>query len=209
MSASAQTGQAGAAVLDDGAEVVDAVDVVGVGVGEGDAVEEAGAGGEELRAQVGGGVDQRAGGARGGGALEEEGAAAAAVLRVFRVAVAPVAADAGDAGGGAAAEDLGGRRCGRRGWSVWQGVGMSLVWLLCGRESRVEGAGMPQRARLAGAGSRGSRRRSWRFERRSPACAGSAPEADGLRPCALLPGGARVARGGPSPAPLDPPGTAR
>ena len=100
--------QAGAAVLHDGAEVVDAVDVVGVRVGEGDAVEEAGVGGEELGAQVGGGVDEGAGGARRGGALEEEGAAAAAVLRVRRVAVAPVAADAGDAGGGAAAEDSGG-----------------------------------------------------------------------------------------------------
>ena len=57
--------QAGAAVLHDGAQVVDAVQVVGVGVGVGDAVEEADAGGEELRAQVGGGVDQRAGGAAG------------------------------------------------------------------------------------------------------------------------------------------------
>ena len=44
--------------------------------------------------------------------------------------------------------------------------------------------------------------------RRSPAFAGSVPAAVGLRPCALLPGGARVPRG-PSPAPLDPPGTAR
>ena len=58
--------QAGAAVLHDGAQVVDAVHVVGVRVGEDDAVEQADAGGEELRAQVGGGVDQHAGGAAAG-----------------------------------------------------------------------------------------------------------------------------------------------
>ena len=57
--------QAGAAVLHDGAEVVDAVQVVGVRVGVGDAVEEAGVGGEELGAQVGRGVDEGAGGAPG------------------------------------------------------------------------------------------------------------------------------------------------
>ena len=135
----------------------------------------------------------------GGGALEEEGAAAAAVLRVRRVAVAPVAADARDAGGGAAAEDSGGEAGGHgkalgrldfRGLeSGWKVAGIRLaIWL-----GRV----------------RGWRRQNRRFERRSPACAGSAPDADGLRPCSLVPGGAKVARGGPSPAPLDPPGTAR
>ena len=53
-------------------------------------------------------------------------------------------------------------------------------------------------------------RENRRFERRSPACAGSAPDAPTA--CALaplFPAGARAARGGPSPAPLDPPGTAR
>ena len=97
--------QPGAAVLGDGAQVVEAVQVIGVRVGVEDAVEEPDPGVEELGAQVGGGVDQDAGGAGGGGALDEQRAAAAAVLRVRGVAVAPVAADAGDAGGGAAAED--------------------------------------------------------------------------------------------------------
>ena len=45
--------QPAAAVVDDGPQVVDAVDVVGVRVGEDHAVEQADAGGEELRAQVG------------------------------------------------------------------------------------------------------------------------------------------------------------
>ena len=53
--------QAGAAVLDHGPQVVDAVQVVGMRVGVDDAVEEADAGREELRAQVGRGVDQHAG----------------------------------------------------------------------------------------------------------------------------------------------------
>ena len=99
--------QAGAAVLRDGPEVVEAVQVIGVRVGEEDAVEKADAGGEELRAQVGRGVDEGAGDAGLAAPLEEERAAAAAVPRICRVAVAPEAADARDAGGGAAAEDGG------------------------------------------------------------------------------------------------------
>ena len=100
--------QAGAAVVDDGAEVVDAVDVVGVRVGVDDAVEQADVGGEELRAQVGGGVDQHPGGAAAGWCAR---ASSEQRLRRFlgfgRVAGAPVAADARHAGRGAAAEDGG------------------------------------------------------------------------------------------------------
>ena len=59
--------------------------------------------------------------------------------------------------------------------------------------------GVPRRPR------RGIRR----FERRSPAFAGSAPRPTACALAPLSPGGAKVARGGPSPAPLDPPGTAR
>src|SRR5690606_19612355 len=98
-------GKALAGVEDDHAEVVDAVDMVGMGMGVDDAVEGADIGVEKLGAEVGGGVDQDAGGEVAVDALDQHRAAAAVVLRVLRVTGAPMAAEAGDAARGAAAED--------------------------------------------------------------------------------------------------------
>ena len=84
----------------DGAEIVDAVDMVSVGVGVEQCVDLADAGIQALLAQVGAGVDQDALTP----CLDEDGAAAATVARVGRAADGAVAADLRHARGGAAAQ---------------------------------------------------------------------------------------------------------
>src|SRR3954447_785984 len=83
------------------AQVVDAVDVVGVGVGVEERVDGADAGVQALLPQVGAGVDQDAPALR----LDQDRAAAALVARVGRAADGAGAADLRHAGRGAAAED--------------------------------------------------------------------------------------------------------
>ncbi|OIQ73337.1 hypothetical protein GALL_450290 [mine drainage metagenome] len=97
--------QAFARVEHDLAQIVDAMHMVGVGMGVNHCVQFADARVKQLVAHVGRGVDQHAGGARVGVTLDQQRAAAAAVFRVGRVASAPIAANAGHAAGGAATED--------------------------------------------------------------------------------------------------------
>src|SRR3984893_10217265 len=91
-------------------QIVDAVGVVGVLVGEDHPVEPLHFGAEQLLAEIRRSVDQRRGAARACGFLDEKRAAAAAVFRVCRVARAPALSHARNAAGGAAAEDGEGER---------------------------------------------------------------------------------------------------
>ena len=84
----------------DGAEIVDAVDMVSVGVGVEQCVDLADAGVQALPAQVRAGIDQDALTP----CLDEDGTAAATVARVGRAADGAVAADLRHARGGAAAQ---------------------------------------------------------------------------------------------------------
>ena len=95
-----------AAVVDEQRpQIVDAVGMVGVLMGEQDAVQPVDLGVQKLFAQVRRAVDQNARHAVGAGALDQERAAAPAVFRVVRVAIAPANADARHAHGRPAAED--------------------------------------------------------------------------------------------------------
>jgi len=93
-------GQRVLAARRDGAQVVDAVDVVGVGVGEQHGVHPVDPLRHELQPQLGRGVDQEAAPAR----LDQRRGAHAPVARVRRRAGAAVAADLRHAERGAAAE---------------------------------------------------------------------------------------------------------
>src|SRR5215471_11514382 len=85
----------------EGAQLVDAVAVVGMVVGIEDGVEARDAGVEELQPQVRRGVDKDDGAAL----LHQHGYAPPPVARIGRIAVTPVSVDQRHAAGAAAAED--------------------------------------------------------------------------------------------------------
>ena len=97
--------QAGAGVEHDLAQIVDAVHVIGMGMGVDHRIERADARIHQLRPHVGRGVDQDAGRALLRLALHQQRAATAGVPGVGGVAVAPVPAKPRHTAGGAAAED--------------------------------------------------------------------------------------------------------
>ena len=91
---------------EEGAQIVDAVDVVGVLVAQQHAVEPVHTGIEQLFAQVGRGVHQDAGAAAiGCGTLDQDGAAPAAIFWIFRIASAPSGTGPRHAAGEAAAQN--------------------------------------------------------------------------------------------------------
>ncbi len=94
-------GDAGALEDVEGADVVEAEDVIGVGVGEEDGVDAADVVAEDLGAEVGGGVDEDVAAF----VLDQDGRAEAVVVRIGGVADGAGAADGGDAGAGAGAQD--------------------------------------------------------------------------------------------------------
>jgi hypothetical protein len=102
---SAQTPRRSAHVEDDHAQIVEPVDMIGVGMGVDHPVEPPDARIEQLLAQVGRGVDQDGCLPALVEALHQHGTAAAGVARLVRVAIAPMAAEARHTAGGAAAED--------------------------------------------------------------------------------------------------------
>ena len=89
----------------DHAQVVDAVHVIGMGMGIDHALQLAHIRIQQLRAQVGRGVDQHTGHAMRCFALDQQRAAPPTVARLVRVAIAPVAAKAGHAARRSAAQD--------------------------------------------------------------------------------------------------------
>ena len=89
------------AALGDRAKLVDAVAMVGMVVGDDQRVDVADVGVEQLLAKVGPAVDQQAL----AGAFDQQRGAKPAVARLSGVAGAPVVADPGHAGRGAAAQD--------------------------------------------------------------------------------------------------------
>ena len=93
-------------VQDEAAQIVDAMDVVGMRMREEHAVEGADAGGERLLAKVRTGIDEHVGdAARGRNALRQQRAAQPPVPWIGGIAGAPIPADARNAGRRAAAED--------------------------------------------------------------------------------------------------------
>ena len=89
----------------DGTEIVDAVGLVGMLVGEEHRVDMIDLGVDQLLAQVGRGVDQDTRDSAFPRALDEQRAAAAAVFRIFGVARTPAERGTRNAGGGSAAEN--------------------------------------------------------------------------------------------------------
>ena len=98
-------GDAAAHVKGDHTEIIDAVGVVGMVMGEEHAVEPPHADVEQLLAEIWRGVDKHIGRPLGTFLLHEHGAAPPPVLRICRIARAPDIADTGYAAGCAAAED--------------------------------------------------------------------------------------------------------
>ena len=96
---------AAALVQHDRTQIVDAVGLVGVLMGQVHRVDVIDLGVDQLLAQVGRGVDHDPRGAVRARALDQQRAAAAAVLRIVGIAGAPAERRARYAGGGAAAED--------------------------------------------------------------------------------------------------------
>jgi len=94
-------GQSGALADVEGANVVEALDVIGVAVGEKNGFEAIEARGKSLGAEVGGGVNDDVLAVAG----EEDGGTQALVVRVGGLANGTVAADSGDSHGGTGTED--------------------------------------------------------------------------------------------------------
>jgi hypothetical protein len=90
---------------DDGAEIVDAMGLVGMLMGQEHRIDVIDIGVDQLLAQVGRGVDHDARRAVGAGPLDHQRAAAPAVLGVARIARTPAESRPGNAGGRAAAEN--------------------------------------------------------------------------------------------------------
>jgi len=103
----------------EGANVVEAEDVVGVAVGEENGFETIEAGGEGLGAEVGGGVNDDVLGIAG----EEDGGTEALVVGIGGITDGAVAANRGNAHGGAGAEDGEEKRGGRHGGILAGGGG--------------------------------------------------------------------------------------
>ena len=116
------------AAVAEGAEVIEAHDVIGMGVGEDHGVEAAEAFAEGLGAEIGAGVDHPSG----FGGLEINGGAGALVVRVCGSADRAIATDHGDALGGSGAEKSEMER-GHLGWTIsqegdgWQSSGRDWV----------------------------------------------------------------------------------
>ena len=87
------------------ANIIDAMGVVGMRMREDDGVEPAHLGVEELLAQIRRGVDENGHRSLALARLEEQGAASAPVLRILRIAIAPIPANARHASRRAAAEN--------------------------------------------------------------------------------------------------------
>jgi hypothetical protein len=94
-------GHSGALADGEGAEVVEALDVIGVAVGEKNGSEAIEARGEGLGAEIGGGVNDDVLGVAG----EEDGGTQALVMGIGGLADGTVAADGGDSHGGAGTEN--------------------------------------------------------------------------------------------------------
>src|SRR6201995_2201301 len=92
------------------AEIVDAMGLVGMLMGEKHRIDVVDLGIDQLLAQVGRGIDHDPRHAPLRSPLDQERAAAAAVSGVVRIAFAPAERRARNAGGGAAAEDCQGQR---------------------------------------------------------------------------------------------------
>lgn len=90
-----------AAALGDRAQLVDAVAMVGVIVGDDHRVDVANAGVEQLASKIGPAIDQQAFPA----AIDQQSAAASPVARFVGIAIAPLRSDPRNARGRAAAED--------------------------------------------------------------------------------------------------------
>ena len=103
-------GNAPALVQHDRTQIVDAVGLVGVLMGQEHRVDVIDIGVDQLLAQIGRGVDHDPRGAVGARALDQQRAAAAAIFRVVGIAGAPAERRARHAGRGTAAED---RQCQR------------------------------------------------------------------------------------------------
>ena len=116
------------AAVAEGAEVIEAHDVIGMGVGEDHGVEAAEAFAEGLGAEIGAGVDHPSG----FGGLEINGGAGALVVGVCGSADRAIATDHGDALGGSGAEKSEMER-GHLGWTIsqegdgWQSSGRDWV----------------------------------------------------------------------------------
>ena len=98
-------GNAPALVQHDRAQIVDAVGLVGVLMGQEHRIDVIDIGVDQLLAQIGRGVDHDPRGAVRARALDQQRAAAAAVFRIVGIAGAPAERRARHAGGGTAAED--------------------------------------------------------------------------------------------------------
>jgi len=147
-------GDSGALADVEGANVVKALDVIGVAVGEKNGCEAVKAGGEGLGAEIGGSVNDDVLGIAG----EEDGGTQALVVGVGGLADRTVAADRGDSHGSAGAENGemdGGRGHGGilrrgRGWGEGEGSCQFSVVSFQFKSSEREKITRPSRRRLRG-----------------------------------------------------------